>query len=318
MKFAIIMDPLELVDPDHDTTYVIMVEASSRGHELIHVPPAGVLYIEDSVQFRGREVQVLPRPSSPFVIGAEVLLPGDWFDVVLVRTDPPFDADYLAVTQLLDLLPERVFVMNRPQGLRDANEKLAALCFPALSPPTCVCTTAADVERFQRIYPGDLVLKPLNGHGGRGVWLARAGDPDLSERLSSFSQGFTTKFIAQTPIPGYEQGDKRILLLDGEPIGAVLRRNTSGGFTHNLATGGEAFATTLSTEDLLICREVAPWLKARGLWFVGLDVIGGRLTEINVTSPTGVQEVNRLEGVKLERLIIDFVERNAKATTHAS
>ena len=318
MKLAIIMDPLENVDPAHDTTYVIMVEATRRGHELIHVPPAGVLFLEDAVQFRGREVQAMPRPNCPFVIGAEVLLPGDWFDAVLVRPDPPFDAGYLAMTQLLDLLPDHLFVMNNPQGLRDVNEKLGALSFPGLTPPTCVCSSVADFERFHRLHIGDLVLKPLDGHGGRGVWLARRDDPNLPAMLRSVSRDFTTRFIAQALAPGHEQGDKRILVLDGEPIGSVLRRNSTGGFTHNLASGGEAFATTLSSDDETICQHLAPWLKARGLWFVGLDVIGGRLIEINVTSPTCVQEVNQLNGVNLERLIVDFVERRVNERNNRS
>lgn len=311
LRIAVVMDPWQGIVVDHDTTYVIMAEATRRGHEVFHVTPDGVVGGTSGVAFRGRTVVPTFDPARPCDPGPEEQRPGDRFDVVLIRTDPPFDDDYLAVTWLLDLLPERVFVMNEPRGLRAANEKLAALRFPELTPRTCVSQSVEVLDAFRREVGGDVVLKPLDGFAGRGVLLARANDPNLGALFALTTRGGRAKALAQELVPGAKEGDKRVLVLDGEPLGAVLRKNLGGGFTHNLATGGSALRAEVDERDREIVRRVAPWLRANGLHLAGLDVLGGKLIEINVTSPTCVQELNRLENRRAETAIVDYVERRA-------
>lgn len=311
MRFAFVMDPLESLRLDHDTTFVLMREACRRGHEVVHVAPGGVGAREGRAFLEGRVVRIDDDPVAPFDIAEPRTFPGEELDAVLVRTDPPFDADYLAVTWLLDLLPPQVFVMNRPSGLRDANEKLAAQHFADLGPPSCISQDPARLDAFRIDSGGTVVVKPLDGFGGSGVLLVRDDDPNRAALFRLITRGGTVKAIAQAVVPGAELGDKRILLLDGSPLGAVLRRSRGGQFVHNLAAGGEALAAGLSESDRQLCGRVGPWLRERGLWFVGIDVVGGRLIEINVTSPTCVQEIDRLDGVALERPILDFVESRA-------
>ena len=311
MRIAVIMDPLESVVLDHDTTYVLIREADRRGHEVYHVAPAGVGSVDGAATLAGRRVRPTGDEARPFDVGPDRVLSGDDLDAVLIRTDPPFDADYLAVTLLLDLLPPRVFVMNRPAGLRDANEKLAALHFPDLGPRTWVGQDARALDAFRESVGGSVVVKPLDGFGGSGVMLVTANDPNRPALLKAITRGGTVKAIAQEVVPGAEMGDRRIILLDGEPLGAVLRLNTTGAFVHNLAAGGRALASPLTDADRALCARLAPWLRERGLWLAGIDVVGGKLIEINVTSPTCVQEINRLDGVALERTIVDFIETKA-------
>lgn len=310
LTIAVVMDPLETVQLDHDTSYLLMAEADRRGHAVVHVAPRGVAYGPEGTVLHGRRVGITRDPTFPFEIGPTCAYTGADLDAVLIRTDPPFDADYLAVTQLLDLLRPSVFVMNRPSGLRDANEKLAALRFPDLGPPTIVSSDLAALDRVVDAH-GAAVVKPLHGHGGAGVLLVRADDPNRRALLKVVTADGHTKAIAQPVVPGADLGDRRVVLLDGHPIGALLRRNTKGGFVHNLAAGGNAFRSTVDDADRLICHRLQPWLRERGLWLAGIDLIGGRLIEINVTSPTGLQEINRFDGVTLERPILDFVERLA-------
>lgn len=315
MRIGIVMDPLETVRLDHDTTYVLMREAVRRGHEVVHIAPAGVGAEGGRAVLFGRPVRTTDDPTQPFAVEPARRFEDDAWDAVLIRTDPPFDADYLAVTWLLDLLPPRVFVMNRPAGLREANEKLAAQRFADLGPMTCITQDPAVLDDFRRRLGGDVVVKPLDGFGGSGVFLVRDADPNRDALLRAVTRGGGVKAVAQEVVAGASGGDKRILLLDGEPLGAVLRRQTGGGFVHNLAAGGEALRAEINAEDRRICERLAPWLREHGLWFAGIDVLGGRLIEVNVTSPTCVQEINRLDGVALERPILDFIEGRCRAAS---
>lgn len=304
------MDPIESVRLDHDTTYALLREAARRGHDVFHVAPSGVAAREGRAWLAGRPLDC--REGLTFAGPSRTLGARD-LDAVLIRTDPPFDADYLAVTHLLDLLPPEVVVLNRPAGLRDANEKLAALHFPDITPPTLVSSDPADLDAFREVIGDAAVAKPIDGHGGAGVLLVRGDDPNRRALWLAVTRGGTVKAIAQQVVPGHEAGDARILLLDGRPIGAVLRRSATGAFVHNLAAGGEALPYRLTDSDRLICDRVGPWLRDRGLWFVGIDVVGGRLIEINVTSPTGLQEIERLDGRNLAALVIDSLEARGAA-----
>lgn len=318
LSTAFIMDPLESVIIDHDTTYIIMVEAARRGHAVFHVAPNGVRHGTMGAYLVGRPFRLAYGGGVPFVVGAPEALTGDRLDAVLIRTDPPFDADYLAVTQLLDLLRPRPFIMNRPAGLRDVNEKLGALAFPDLSPPTLVSSDRDEIERFRIDVGGDIVLKPLDGHGGAGILPMWASDPHRADVLHAATAAPNRRVVAQQMVEGAELGDRRILVLGGQPIGALLRRNDAGGFTHNLATGGSAYSSAVTDADRALCRRIAPWLSERGLWFVGIDLLADKLIEINVTSPTCVQEINRLDGVALERQIVDFIEDQAASRSRRS
>jgi len=310
LRIAVVMDPIESVRLDHDTTYALIREAARRGHEVFHVAPAGVAAREGLAWLSGRPLDCADRlafagPTRPFQRND--------LDAVLIRTDPPFDADYLAVTHLLDLLPPRVVVLNRPAGLRDANEKLAALHFPDVTPPTLVSSDPAALDDFREAIGGEAVAKPIDGHGGAGVLLVRGDDPNRRALWQAVTRGGKAKAIAQQVVPGHEAGDARILLLDGRPIGAVLRRSATGAFVHNLAAGGAALPYRLTESDRLICDRVGPWLRDRGLWFVGIDVVGGWLIEINVTSPTGLQEASRFAGRDLAAPVIDSLEVRVEA-----
>ena len=303
MRIAVVMDPLSTVDPDHDSTYVLMREAHRRGHEVHHVAPSGVEYRGGASRLRGRRLDLSTWPIAAGPMG-EV----ERVDAVLIRTDPPFDADYLAVTQLLDLLPPGVFVMNRPRGLRDANEKLAALRFPELGPPTLISQDEAAIEAFRVEVGGAMVVKPLDGHGGSGVFLVQGDDPNRRALVRGATRGGTAKVVAQGVVEGSEAGDVRVIVLGGEPIGAVLRRNDRGDFAHNLAIGGRAYKAEVGVAERRVCDAIAPWLRASGLYLAGIDLVGGKLIEVNVTSPTCLQEINRLDGVRLEAAVVDFIE----------
>ena len=311
LRIAVVMDPLESIQPEHDTTYLLMLEAARRGHQIHHVSPTGVLFRDGQTQLKARRIRPATVGAELFDILAPVTLTGADLDAVLIRTDPPFDDEYLCVTQLLDLLTPRPYIMNRPSGLRDANEKLAALHFSALIPPTLVTADPAEIDAFRHACGGSIVLKPLLGHGGEGVTLVTNHDPDPLGRIRHYTHDGTTRVVAQQPVAGAERGDKRIILLDGKPLGAMLRRNDSGGFVHNLAAGGQALPAKLDDQDHQICDQVGPWLRERGLDLAGIDILAGRLIEINVTSPTCVQEINRFDGVHLERAILDLIEDHA-------
>jgi glutathione synthase len=311
MNIAVVMDPLDRVRYNHDTTVALMKEAASRGHELFHALSSGVV-LGNGVALRCNKVRAPGgRLREPIELDGQAVLPCAAFDSVWVRKDPPFDAEYLATTYLLDHAPEGVFVMNSPRGIRDANEKLSACYFADCCPHTLVSQSPAELDAFRRSVGGAVVIKPLFECGGNGVFLVADQDPNRMSLLRAATNGGLTRVVAQELVDGYREGDKRILLLDGEPLGAVLRVNRQGGFAHNLNAGGEALKAELGPADLAVCRKVAPWLRQRGLWFVGIDVIQGRLIEINVTSPTCLQEMDRLNGTRLASPVLDFVEARA-------
>jgi glutathione synthase len=235
----------------------------------------------------------------------------DDFDVVFQRVDPPADADYVIATQILALC-RKARVLNRPEGILAANEKLYALHFRDLMPETLVTRSMRQLVDFLAKVGGEMIVKPLDGKGGEGIFHLRHGDRNLFSLLELTTQFGTRRIMAQRYLPDVRRGDKRILLLDGEPLGALLRVPAENEVRSNLHVGGKATATTLDENDLRIVERVAPSLRRDGLFFVGIDVIGGRLTEVNVTSPTGVQEVNALDDTRLEARILDGVEARAR------
>jgi glutathione synthase len=314
LRIAVVADPVARFLPDKDTTFVLMLEAQRRGHL--------VFAIEDRDLFcRGAEVRALSRrvevrrPSTPeephysFFESSEA--PLTTFDTVLMRSDPPVDQDYLYATHLLSLVEAQgVFVMNRPAALRDANEKLYALNFPELIPKTLVTRDMAMLKDFLAELGGEMIVKPPHGWGGLSIFHVHAKDRNLNAILEMMTDGGAKLVMAQEYVKAVrDTGDERIVLVDGEPMGAVARIPREDEHRSNLHVGGSARKVVLGARERRICERVAARLRADGLWFVGLDVIGDYLTEVNVTSPTGVQEIDRLDGINIASRVIDLVER---------
>ncbi|MGH0029089.1 MAG: glutathione synthase [Myxococcota bacterium] len=307
---AFVMDPIESIDVRGDTTFVMMLEALDRGHRVLYVEPRDLGVSERGPVARARPVLALRRePGNHVDLGPEEAVALDEAaDLVFQRKDPPVDGAYVVATQILSLC-RRALVLNRPQGILTANEKLYAMGFPDLMPPTRVTHRIADLKAFMAELGGEMIVKPLDGRGGEGIFHVSDGDRNLVSILEQSTAFETRPIMAQQYLPDVRKGDKRILLVDGEPIGAVLRVPSEGEHRANFHVGGTPAKSGLDAGDLAIVERLAPSLRRDGLFFVGIDVIGGRLTEVNVTSPTGVQEVNTLEGRRLEAEILDGAER---------
>lgn len=307
MDMLFIMDPLERVSPRQDTTYALMREAERRGHALYFAEARTLSMRGGTPWIFARPVRVLVDEGVFAWRGEEAFREVASFPVVWLRTDPPFDEAYLEATWILEQVdPERSLVLNDPVGVRAANEKLYALRFPELCPETLVTRDIRLLREFVEAHD-EVVLKPLAGHAGAGILFAKKGMRGLNALLEVAVRDGRTE--AQVYLPEAEQGDKRILLLDGEPLGAVLRLHGPGEERNNLHLGGTALRSEIDEADRRIIERVAPQLRKDGLFFVGLDVIGGRLTEVNVTSPTGIQEIEALSGPGPCTRVIEWVER---------
>jgi len=309
LRLLFIMDPLEQILPDKDTTFVFMLESLRRSHEVFS---CGIdeLFIDRCIpRARCRRTEVM-RSTPHFRRFEERNEALTWFDTVLMRKDPPFDLRYLSATHILSLIdPATTLVLNNPRGLRDANEKLYALHFPDIIPPSLVTADMRALKQFLDELGGEMIIKPLDGCGGAGVFHVRRDDRNLNSILEMSTANGTRLIMAQRYLPEIRGGDKRLILLDGEPLGAVLRVPREDESRGDIHVGGTCFKTTITERDRAIAATLAPHLRRDGLYFVGLDVIGDWLTEVNVTSPTGIQEINMLEGVQLERSVLDFVEQ---------
>ena len=311
LKIGVVMDPIETIDIDKDTTFVLMLEAQRRGHE-IHYMQIDDLFIRGGTPYgRHRRVQVA-RAKPHYEFGETGTDSLDEFDIILMRKDPPFDMKFFFATHLLSLVDERrCFVMNNPRGLREANEKLYALRFPEQIPQTLVSSDIRRLKEFMAELGGEMIIKPLEGAGGSGVYYLNQQDRNTNAILEAATNNGQKLVMAQRYLPEIRQGDKRIIVLNGEPLGAVLRVPLEEENRGNIHVGGQCLKTELTNRDVEICVALSPLLTADGLYFVGLDVIGSFLTEVNVTSPTGVQEINALNGVQLERQVLDFIETRA-------
>jgi glutathione synthase len=310
MRMGFLMDPLESVRIDHDSTFALMLECQRRGFEVIELRQEWLFFAGGRVRSRMRTVQLERRAGAHL----GVLDDGDadlaGLDVLFLRKDPPVDADFIWATQLVEAAPGPLWI-NHPAGLRAANEKLFALRFPELAPPMLVTRELPRLRDFIEAQGGDGVVKPLDGFGGQGVMRLRRGDPNFSALLETATRGGRVPVMAQAYLPAVREGDKRIIVLDGEPIGAVLRVPAQGELRANFASGGSAAASPITARDREICRRLAPALREYGLWFTGIDVIGGKLTEVNVTSPTGLVEIDALNRDSLEARVIDFAVARA-------
>jgi glutathione synthase len=309
LKLLFLMDPIERINIDADSTFVLMLESNARRHEVFYAEISALELLEGAPFATVRPAVVRRKRPDHYELGEPVRVALNDMDAIFMRKDPPVDTNFFMATLVLDRVDEsRVVMVNRSRTLRDWNEKLAALHFPELMPPTLVSADRARLRGFVEEVE-HAVVKPLNGAGGFGVLRVGRGDMNLGSAIDLLTNEGRTMIEAQAFIGSVSEGDKRIILLDGEPIGAVNRRPRAGDLRANLHVGGAAEKAILTDRDREICDALRPELIARGLIFVGIDVIGGYLTEINVTSPTGLQEIDRLDGVSLEALIIDAVER---------
>jgi glutathione synthase len=308
LAVAIQMDPIDTINIDADSTFALALEAQARGHALHHYLPQALTLRDGRLYARGRPLEVFRRQGNHhrFAEFEELDLAG--FDIVLMRQDPPFDMAYITATHLLELLPEEgPLVVNDPAAVRNAPEKLFVLHFKELMPPTLLTLDREEILAFWRQH-GEIVLKPLFGNGGAGVFHLRPGDDNLGSLLEMYASVYREPVMVQRYLPEVRQGDKRIILVEGEPVGAVNRVPPEGEARANLHVGGRAQKTGLTAREREICAAIGPSLREQGLLFVGIDVIGDYMTEINVTSPTGIQEIARLDGVDLAPKIWDAIE----------
>ena len=308
LKVAIQMDPVEGINIDTDTTFFLMLEAQARGHALWCYTPERLSLEDGKVHARGRPLNLRAVKGDHHELGQMETRELAEFDVVLMRQDPPFDMAYITATYFLERIHPKTLVVNDPAEVRNAPEKVFVTDFPGLQPPTLITSDPDAIYDFRDRH-GDMVLKPLYGGGGSGVVRLVKDDPNLDALLELHAMIGREAVIAQKFIPAVSKGDKRILLVDGEPVGAINRIPAEGQVRSNLARGGRADAVGLTPRDLEICAAIAPELKRRGMLFVGIDVIGDYLTEINVTSPTGAQQLKRFSGIDAAAALWDVIEK---------
>ena len=308
LDVVVVMDPIQAIKISKDTTFAMLLEAQRRGHRLHYVLPGGLFLRDGAALARSAPLTVRDDETGWYTLGEPGELPFGPGQVVLMRKDPPFDDQFLYDTHILSVAKGTgAMVVNDPQGLRDYNEKLAALLFPQCCPPTLVSRDTAALKAFVAEH-GEAVLKPLDGMGGRSIFRARAGDSNLNVILETLV-GDGNLTLAQRFIPGIKEGDKRVLLVDGVPVDYVLARIPQGDeFRGNLAAGGRGEGRPISDRDRWIAEQVAPEMQRRGMLFVGLDVIGDYLTEVNVTSPTCVRELDAQFGLNIAGLLFDAIE----------
>jgi len=307
LKVAIQMDPVERINIDTDSTFMMMMEAQARGHSLWVYSPDRISLEEGRVTARGRPLTLQAVKGDHHRLGDFEVRDLSEMDVVLMRQDPPFDMAYITATHFLEVIHPKTLVVNNPIEVRNAPEKLFVTGFEGVQPPTLITSDPEAIYDF-RARHGDMVLKPLYGGGGSGVVRLKADDPNLDALLELHAMIGREQVIAQKFIPAVSKGDKRILLVDGEPVGAINRIPAEGQVRSNLARGGRAEAVELTKRDLQLCAAIGPELRRRGLLFVGIDVIGDYLTEINVTSPTGAQQLKRFGGPDAAVAMWDKIE----------
>lgn len=298
MTVAVQMDPIEAIDIAGDSTFALLLEAQARGHELLYYTPSDLHLRDGDVVADVAPLKVADIAGSHFELGARERIKLRSVDVVLLRQDPPFDMNYITTTHLLERIHPETLVLNDPTHVRNAPEKIFVLDFADLMPPTLITRSAAEVRAFREAY-GDIVLKPLYGNGGAAVFRLTRDDTNLNALVEVFEQLAPEPFMVQQYQPAVRDGDKRIILIDGEVAGAINRVPAPDEARSNMHVGGRAEAIALSTRDREICDRLAPALKQRGLVFTGIDVIGDSLTEINVTSPTGIREVKNFGGADI-------------------
>jgi glutathione synthase len=308
LRVAIQMDPIETVNIEGDSSFVMGLSAEARGHTLWHYLPRQLTLRDGRAFARARPMSLRRKRGDHFTLGDEELIELSTMDVILMRQDPPFDMAYITATHILETVHPKTLVVNDPVHVRNAPEKLFVTHFPDLMPPTIITSDRQEILAF-REYHKDIIVKPLFGNGGAGVFHIKPEDENLNALLEMFTQLYREPIQVQRYVPEVRQGDKRIILIDGEAVGAINRVPAAGESRSNMHVGGRAEKSSLTQRDREICDAIGPALRERGMIFVGIDIIGNYLTEINVTSPTGLQEVNRFDKVVLEDRIWDAIEK---------
>ena len=307
MKVLVVMDPVSTVDVDKDTTFGFLLAAQDRQHSVWYCQQSDLYVARDGRgAVRARPIQVRHQATDFYTLGDAEDLKLDHFETVWMRKDPPVDRAFLHATYVLDLTDS--LVLNRPSGLRDANEKFYALNFPEHTPETLVTRDAERVKSWLADRTEPLIVKPVDGHGGYGIFMLTPGDRNVGSILEVLTENGTRWVMAQAYLPAAREGDKRIILIDGEPYGAILRVPLANDHRGNIHVGGTVKAVELSAADRAICAAVGPRLRKDGLSFVGIDVIGDKLTEVNVTSPTGIREIESLGGEAVGHRFVEWVE----------
>ena len=307
LKIAVQMDPIEAIDIAGDSTVALMLEAQARGHELFEYHADTLALRGGALSATGADVQVRDEVGKHFQKTANRTVQLEDFDAVLMRQDPPFDMNYITYTHMLEAIHPTTLVVNDPAEVRNAPEKLYVLQYNEFIPPTLISRDPQRLSEFREEF-GDIILKPLYGNGGAGVFRLAHGDENFASLMEMFTQSFREPFIAQQYLSDVKKGDKRIILVDGEPVGAINRVPAAGETRSNMHVGGRPEATELTDREREICARIGPDLKRRGLIFVGIDVIGDYMTEINVTSPTGIREVKKFGGADIAALVLDAIE----------
>ena len=308
LKVAMQMDPIEAVDINADSSFRILEEAQTRGHQLFYYTPDQLAWDQGRVTATGWPVEVRREKGNHVTKGElQTIDLADW-DVVWLRQDPPFDMNYITTTHILDQLSPGTLVVNDPFWVRNYPEKLLVLQFPDLTPPTTIARDIDHLRAFKEQH-SDIILKPLYGNGGAGVFRLDANDRNLNSLHELFTGFSREPWIVQKFLPDVAKGDKRVILVDGEPVGGINRVPAPGETRSNMHVGGRPEKTTLTERDLEICARIGPLLREKGQVFVGIDVIGGNLTEINVTSPTGIQELERFDGANIAERIWQAIEK---------
>ena len=314
VRVGIVMDPIAGISYKKDSSLAMLLAAQDRGWSLFYMEQQDLYLNEGKARARMKPLKVFANPEKWFELDAETDTALSDLDVILMRKDPPFDMEFVYSTYLLEQAErDGVLIVNKPQSLRDCNEKLFATQFTQCTPPTVVSRRSDVLREFAALH-GDVILKPLDGMGGTSIFRHRVGDPNLSVILETLTANGTQQIMAQAYLPGIKDGDKRILMIDGEPVPYCLARIPAQGETRgNLAAGGRGEARPLTDKDRWIAAQVGPTLREKGLLFVGLDVIGEHLTEINVTSPTCIREIDNAYGTRIGALLMDAIERKLAA-----
>ena len=305
MKHLFIMDDLSTVNVNGDSTFMLMLEAQNRGWPVFSCHPKDMFVIQGSGYAHVQEVAI--SPDRKFTVQNQIKQELGEFQVIWMRKDPPFNMDYIFSTYILELVPKCTLVLNRPSSIRSCNEKMFALQWPELSPPTLVSRRIDQAREWAKTFDR-VVIKPWDGNGGRGVLVSEYADPNFRSMLEILTQNESQYILVQKYLPEIHQGDKRIILVDGETVGWMSRIPQAGDHRGNMHVGAQVASFELSDRDREICKNLRPKLKEMGLLFVGIDIIGSYLTEINVTSPTGIQEINPMFNIQVERIITDAVQ----------
>ena len=311
MKIAFQMDPIESVDISADSTFRLAEEAQKRGHDLYVYTPNDLTFNRSKITAKVRSINLKRIIGDHVSFGAIEIVDLTEFDVIWLRQDPPFDMGYITNTHLLDLIAKETLIVNNPFWVRNLPEKLLVLEFPDLIPDTVISRDLEEIKEFKREFK-DIIIKPLYGNGGAGIFRLKEDDKNLTSLYELFSNMSSEPLIAQAFLPDVKNGDKRIILVDGSPVGAINRIPKAGEIRSNMHVGGKAEPAKLSQRDREICSAIGPTLKSKGQVFVGIDVIGDYLTEINVTSPTGIQELEQFDNVNIAEMIWHAVEEKLK------